>query len=168
MAHLAFAGTGPDEHRLRALAEELGVDARMHFLGELHPQDIGRFLATLDVFAFPSLAETFGLAAVEAAQAGVPVVAQDLPVLREVLDLDGQPCALFVEAADTEAFAGALGSVVADRVLAAQLSGRGRQLSKRYSLGAMVDSYRELALDLLSPAAAGRQPGAALASSNDA
>src|SRR5690606_28225683 len=66
-AHLAFAGTGPDEQRLRDLAQELGVETRVHFLGELHPQDIGRFLASLDVFAFPSLAETFGLAAVEAA-----------------------------------------------------------------------------------------------------
>jgi glycosyltransferase involved in cell wall biosynthesis len=38
------------------------------------------------VFAFPSVKEGFGLAAMEALAAGVPVVARDLPVLREVFE----------------------------------------------------------------------------------
>ena len=40
--------------------------------------------SSADVFAFPSTKEGFGLAAMEALAAGVPVVARDLPVLREV------------------------------------------------------------------------------------
>src|SRR5690606_16121045 len=77
--YAAFVGQGPDEPRLRALSAELGVESRVHFVGELPPTEIGIFLAALDLFAFPSVAETFGLAAVEAAQAGVPVVANDIP-----------------------------------------------------------------------------------------
>ena len=41
-------------------------------------------MAAADVFAFPSTKEGFGLAAMEALAAGVPVVVRDLPVLREV------------------------------------------------------------------------------------
>ena len=66
------------------------------------------FLKSLDVFVFPTRMETFGLAAVEAAQAGVPVVASDIDVLREVLTLDGEPCALFVDPDYTEGFAKAV------------------------------------------------------------
>lgn len=41
-------------------------------------------VAAADAFAFPSVKEGFGLAAMEALAAGVPLVLRDLPVLREV------------------------------------------------------------------------------------
>ena len=75
--HLAIAGQGPDEERLRRMAAETGVTNRVHLVGDMPPQKVGLFLAGLDAFVFPSTAETFGLAAVEAAQAGIPVVAND-------------------------------------------------------------------------------------------
>lgn len=146
--HLAVAGQGPDAARLKALAAELGVTDRLHMVGEIKPDDVGRFLACLDVFVFPSAAETFGLAAVEAAQAGVPVVSNGLPVLREVLQVDGTPCALFVDAADTAQFAEAVRRVLADRDLHAELVASGRRLAALYSLDAMVDHYRRLIIDM--------------------
>jgi len=142
--HLALAGQGEARRDLVALATALGVSDRIHFLGELPPARIGAFLRALDVFVFPSLAETFGLAAVEAAQAGVPVVANDLDVLRETLAVGGRPCALFVNANDTGAFATAVQRLVEDRQLAAVLASRGTQLSQRYSLDAMVERYAGL------------------------
>jgi len=142
--HLALAGQGEARRELAALAAALGVNDRVHFLGELPPGRIGAFLRALDVFVFPSLAETFGLAAVEAAQAGVPVVANDIDVLRERLAVGGRPCALFVNANDTGAFATAVQRLVEDRQLAAVLASRGTQLSQRYSLGAMVERYAGL------------------------
>lgn len=142
--HLALAGQGPARPDLQALAEELGCADRLHFAGELSPARVGDFLAALDVFVFPSLTETFGLAAVEAAQAGVPVVANALPVMEEILSHAGEPCALFVDADDPRAFAGAIGRVLADPGLAAALSARGRRLRDRYPLDAMVDGYDAL------------------------
>lgn len=144
--HMAIAGQGPDADRLHQIAHEQGLSGRVHFCGEMTGPDVGDFLAGLDVFAFPSEAETFGLAAVEAAQAGVPVVAHDLPVLREVLQVEGQPCALFVEATDTAAFADAVRSLVDNRELANELSARGTKLAAHYSLEGMVDAYRQLIL----------------------
>ena len=113
-------------------------------MGELSPAQVAVFLRTLDVFVFPSQAESFGLAAVEAAQAGIPVVANDLRVLREVLAVDDKPCALFVDAANPEIFAAAVQSLLDDGALKATLTVRGRELSRRYSPDVMVAKYLAL------------------------
>lgn len=141
--HLALAGQGPDRARLEARAAALGVTERVHFLGELDKAKLGAFLAALDCFVFPSAAETFGLAPVEAAQAGVPVVANDLDVLREVLAVDGAPCALFVDAGDTGAFAGAVQRAL-DPDARKALTDAGRRLTQRYPLDAMIDQFARL------------------------
>jgi glycosyltransferase involved in cell wall biosynthesis len=139
--HLALAGQGQDEARLKRLAEELKVSGRLHFLGELSPQRVGTFLACLDVFVFPSQAETFGLAAVEAASAGIPCVVTDLPVLREVLSVEGKPAALFVDASDTAGFSNKVSKVLDDKLLSEQLRRNGNGLKSRYSVDAMVEAY---------------------------
>jgi glycosyltransferase involved in cell wall biosynthesis len=142
--HLALAGQGPAQPQLENLAKSLGVLGRLHFMGELSPAQIGIFLRTLDVFVFPSQAESFGLAVVEAAQAGIPVVANHLGVLREVLAIDELPCALFVDAANPETFAAAVQRLLDDDALKATLTSRGKELSRRYSPDAMVANYLAL------------------------
>jgi glycosyltransferase involved in cell wall biosynthesis len=142
--HLALAGQGQERENLEALAASLGVRDRTHFLGELDTEGMGAFLASLDCFIFPSATETFGLAPVEAAQAGVPVVVNDIDVLREVLAVDGEPCALFVDARDTASFAAAARRLLADASLCARLTSVGPRLSERYPLDAMVEEYLRL------------------------
>lgn len=152
--HLALAGQGPDRAELEQLASRLGCADRMHFVGEITPQQIGGFLASLDVFVFPSSAESFGLAPVEAAQAGVPVVANALPVLREVLSIRGEPCAVFVDVDDTEEFAAAVAKLLAGGPAISEMTARGRALSDKYSIDAMVDGYVALLETQLGGAAA--------------
>ncbi len=142
--HLALAGQGADRARLEALAQERGCRERLHFCGEMSPRRIGDFLAALDVFVFPSRAETFGLAAVEAAEAGLPVVANDLPVLREVLQIKGAAAAVFADADDDSAFAEAVGHVLANPALVSRLTLRGRRLAQKYGLNAMIERYETL------------------------
>ncbi len=166
--HLALAGQGPDEERLRAVAADLGVSNRLHMIGEMPPQKIGLFLAGLNVFVFPTLAETFGLAAVEAAQAGIPVVANDLPVLREVLTVDGEPCALFADASDVEDFTAKIDRVFGDLRESARMVALGRRLAQHYSVDVMVDAYAGLIRQSLGPgqpAETGLLPAANLGSS---
>lgn len=145
--HLAIAGQGAAEGMLRAIAAGLGVADRVHFLGELKPSDIGTFLAALDVFVFPSAVETFGLAVLEAAVAGVPVVASQLPVLREVLVHDGEAAALFVDVENPKVFAEAIARVLTDGALAAKLAAAGTALRRRHSLSGMIDAYAALIED---------------------
>ncbi|MBT9372238.1 glycosyltransferase family 4 protein [Rhizobium sp. CSW-27] len=83
--HLAIAGDGPQDKALKTLAVSLGVQHRLHLAGPLKRADLGDLFEAATLYLFPSRWETFGLAGVEAAMAGLPVVAADLPVLREVL-----------------------------------------------------------------------------------
>ncbi|WP_433305298.1 MSMEG_0565 family glycosyltransferase [Actinoplanes sp. CA-030573] len=66
------------EERARAL----GVTPEV--LGTIPHDDLPGLVAGAAAFAFPSTKEGFGLAAMEALAAGVPVVVRDLPVLRDV------------------------------------------------------------------------------------
>jgi len=172
--HLAIAGRGPDEERLRAMARDLGVANRVHLVGDMPPKKIGVFLAGLNAFVSPSTAETFGLAAVEAAQAGIPVVANDLPVLREVLTVGGEPCALFANAADIDDFAAKIDMIFRDHRQTAHMVALGRKLAGRYSVAGMVEAYAGLIRQSLGtgastgasqPAGPGPRPAATLRSS---
>jgi glycosyltransferase-like protein len=65
-----------------ARVESLGLDPVI--LGVIDEDDLAPLVAAASALAFVSTKEGFGLAAMEALAAGVPVVARDLPVLREV------------------------------------------------------------------------------------
>lgn len=148
--HFAIAGQGPDEGRLRTLIEDRGYVNRCHFLGEKNASEVADFLKSIDVFLFPTRAETFGLAGVEAANAGVPVVANKLPILQEILAFNGKPAALFVDVEDPEVFHNATRSVLSDKTLRSSLVEIGSQLEDLYSLDAMTDVYEALAHDPLA------------------
>jgi len=75
-AHLVIVGSGPDEPDARKLAQTLGVEDRVRWLG--HRNDVTSVLAASDVFASASHREGLPLAALEAMDAGVAVVATDV------------------------------------------------------------------------------------------
>jgi glycosyltransferase involved in cell wall biosynthesis len=114
-AELWMAGEG----RLAAALEAPGV----RHLGWQRPADLPRVYAGALALVFPSLLEGFGLPTVEALRAGVPVIASDLPVLREVLSDDG---ALWFPPGDVEALADALERVERDPELREGLLRAGR------------------------------------------
>jgi glycosyltransferase involved in cell wall biosynthesis len=75
---LIVAGTGPDERRLRRLAERSRAADRIHFVGWLRRDELWQRLARSCAFVFPSLKEGSPFAVVEAEALGVPVVALDV------------------------------------------------------------------------------------------
>ncbi|CDX13646.1 Group 1 glycosyl transferase [Mesorhizobium sp. ORS 3324] len=144
--HVALAGAGPERETLVAFAESRGVAGRLHLVGEVPPARIFEFLASGDAYAFPSMTETFGLACVEAAISGLPIVASNLDVMREVLTAeDGEPAALFVEA-DAAGMAKGLADLFARPEFKARLAAAGRRLRDRYSPARMCAGYEALLL----------------------
>lgn len=81
------------------------------------------------VFAFPSLYEGFGLPLLEAMAAGCPVVAADIPALREV----GGAAAVYADPLNTEALAQALESFLANPELRRQHQTAGLARAKEFS-----------------------------------
>lgn len=69
---LALVGTGPLAETLAGTSPSLVVLA-----GERHGPDLSRWYASADIFAFPSVSETFGNVVIEAQSSGLPVVAFD-------------------------------------------------------------------------------------------
>lgn len=85
--HYLHAGDGPNCKAEQHLAMVLGMADCCHFLGER--DDIERILQATDIFLMPSRYEGLGLAAIEASACAVPVIAYDVPGLRDAV-VDGQ------------------------------------------------------------------------------
>lgn len=85
-ARFVIAGTGPEEERLKALAQELGIADKVIWLGWV--EDMKSFYMSLDTLLFNSDWDAWGNTAVEAMAFGVPVVASVLNGgLREIISL---------------------------------------------------------------------------------
>ena len=80
---LLMVGEGPERASAQALARRLGLQGRVRFMGR---QDrVEDIMSLADVFLLPSELESFGLSALEAMAAGVPVVGSDAGGLPEVV-----------------------------------------------------------------------------------
>ena len=84
-AKLLIVGGG-DRTALRDLAAEVGVSDRVCFTGYVDDDTLLKLYNVVDVAVFPSLYEPFGIVALEAMAAKVPVVTSDVGGLREVVD----------------------------------------------------------------------------------
>ncbi len=105
-AQLVLVGDGPDRSAAEWLAHDLGIHARVHFLGK--QERVSELLPLADVLLMPSELESFGLVALEAMACKVPAVATRVGGVPEVID-DGVTGLLF-EVGDIEAMAqGVLG-----------------------------------------------------------
>jgi glycosyltransferase involved in cell wall biosynthesis len=126
-----------------ALIKDLGLAEHIRFVGDASHEDINRLYAESAVAVVPSLYEGFGLPAVEAMAAGVPLVSSDGGALAEVVADGG----LLVPAGDSDALAEKLERVLTDPALARALGDQGRQRVERqfcWSVCAeqMVEQYR--------------------------
>lgn len=109
-ARLVLVGAGPLEARTRAEAERLGIADRVLFLGQR--ADVHALYQMLDVLAFPSKFEGFGMVLVEAQISGLPCVASDR-VPRET-DVTGLVTYLPIGADDMGAWVARLDEIAAE------------------------------------------------------
>ncbi|WP_421736736.1 glycosyltransferase [Caulobacter sp.] len=119
-----IAGEGDERERLQALITELDLDACVQLVG--WTEDVSGFLATGDIFAFPSHQEGFPLTLLEAMAVGLPVVASEIDGPIEILK-DGKTGRL-VPDDDDNRLADALGELIADRAAAQAMGAAARKL----------------------------------------
>lgn len=139
-------GGGPDEERLRELADELGVADHVRFLGKVPDEELQIAYAASDVFVMISRPgeriEGFGLVYAEAAVYGTPVVAGDTGGVSEIVE-DGEN-GFLVPPDDVQAAADAIRDLLEDPERAARMGRRGRELvEERFTCERMAERLLE-------------------------
>jgi glycosyltransferase involved in cell wall biosynthesis len=135
---LAVAGaSGWRTSAIHAAAEPLIDEGSLRFLGYVPDEDLSRLYAGAAMLLFPSAYEGFGMPIIEAMACGTPVVASDIPVLREV----AADAAMFVSTTDVSAWREAVARLVRDAPMRENLRGRGLRRAMDFSF---ADSARRM------------------------
>ncbi|HEX8988773.1 MAG TPA: glycosyltransferase [Rhodocyclaceae bacterium] len=145
-ARLVLAGDGPMRGDMEALAVQLGLGAKVSFLG--HREDVPDLMNAADCLLLTSRSEGVPQAVTQALGLGLPVVATRVGGVPELID-DGRT-GLLVPAENADAVAAALARLAADPALARQLGAQGRDhVLAHFSAEAMLDATEALYARLL-------------------
>jgi UDP-glucose:(heptosyl)LPS alpha-1,3-glucosyltransferase len=150
-AHLTAFGAG-DIERFRAVARAEGVTDRVHFLGHTdRPEDV---YADVDVLTVPSRLDVWGIAAIEAMAAALPIVCSNTAGVSSAVKAAN---AGVVVTPDPDAVGAAIRALLADAALRAELGENGRIAASSYApevcVNAVLQTYAA-ALDRRAAAAA--------------
>ena len=140
---------------VRRLVGELGLGERVLLPGFVDDATLAALYSGATAVVIPSLAEGFGLPAVEGAACGAPMVLSDLPAHRETLD----GAALFFEPTDADALAATLDRLLADGAAARSTAQRGLERAAALSWDDAAVALSKVLAAVLD--ARGRRTGAA-------
>ncbi len=145
-AALLLVGDGPERPAIEAALAAQGVAHAARLVGQR--DDVADLLALADVFVFPSAGEGLGIAVLEAMAAAKPVVAYDLPALRETL-VPGES-GLLVPVGDVPALGEAVLALLDDPARRERIGAAGRaaveaRFGRDRALRAIETLYEEVA-----------------------
>lgn len=135
---LVLAGDGPELLRVKNLVNDLALTDRVFFLGAVH--DVERVMKAADIYVLPSFFEGFGISAIEAATAGLPIIYSDVPGLANILDGAG----LCIDPNKPVSIANAIKEIVSKQELRNYVVSRGKQNAMRFSLEKTETQHRRL------------------------
>lgn len=139
-AKLLFIGDGPERYAAEVLAEQLGVHRDTLFLGKVkNPIEA---LLISDLFMLPSESESFGLSALEAMAAGVPVVASTAGGISEVVE-DGV-AGILCPIGDVDALAEAALHLLSDPERLERFSLQALQSANRFHIERVLPEYERI------------------------
>ncbi len=140
---LLIAGTGAEKEMLEKRINQLNLSDKVIFLGFV--KSMPETYALFDMLIIPSEHESFGLVAVEAQSAGIPVIASDIPGLNEVID---QKNGLLFEAKNPDDLAEKINYLIDNPKLKQQLIAGGKENIKKYEIEnyykKMTETYKIL------------------------
>lgn len=148
---LRLYGRGPEQPKLRAQIDRLGLTESLTLMGAHSP--IETEWAKGSIAAVTSREESFGMTIVEAMGCGVPVVATDCPHGPGEIITDGKD-GLLVPVGDVEAIAKGLLKLIEDDELRRSMGAAARESAQRYSPERIADAYLQLIDSLGAPRAA--------------
>ncbi len=114
------------------------LGSALHQLGRVRERELWALYGGAAVFAFPSRHEGFGLPVIEAMSQGVPVVASDIPAIREVAG----GAARLVPPGDVKGWTDALDELLSDEEARRHLAAAGLVRSQHFSVAAFAAATR--------------------------
>jgi glycosyltransferase involved in cell wall biosynthesis len=158
--HLILVGTGSDAEQLRQRIADASL-TRVHWIDEyvLNRPRLQRYLSAADVYVFPSRHEGFPIAPIEAMACSLPIIATDVPGIRDILENGEASGGLVVPQGDAEALAVALNRVLTDDALRTHL---GRLARRRAETAFSPESVGRQLRDFLIGGGAQGKPLASL------
>ena len=137
---LLFVGDGPERPMAEDLARELGVFEDIRFVGK--QEQMEDILAIADLFLLTSEYESFGLAALEAMAAGVPVVSTNAGGLREI-NIHGET-GFLGEVGDVDSLSDFALSILRDEKVLKQFKDRAAEHAKKFDIHHIIPLYEKL------------------------
>jgi len=148
-ATLVVVGQGPEERRLKDLAQAFGIARRVHFVGHVPDEQLSAYYHAADLFVLPShlRSEAFGVVQLEAMAAGLPVISTALGTGTSVVNQHGTT-GFVVPPSDGQAIARSIEVLLANPELRRSLGDNGRRrVEQEYTHQRMVERteavYRE-------------------------
>ena len=142
ICRLLIVGSGPLEREARRYVATRRLPG-VEFLGRVSDDEKAQLFRTCDVFVSPATGrELFGIVLLEAMAAGAPIVCSDIHGYKGVVRRGEQ--ALLVPPRDSRELARAIGTLLADPALRAQMSASGRARALGFSwaeVAARVEAY---------------------------
>lgn len=133
-ASLLLVGQGSQEDNLQKLGDNL-LSGRFRIRSFLHDAMPGVYAAA-DIFTYPTVPwESFGIVVLEALATGLPVVATDDPIRREIVGQAG----LFLDPTNTDEYAAKL-----KEALSTNWGDKPRRQAEKFSWDAIAEKYEEL------------------------
>jgi glycosyltransferase involved in cell wall biosynthesis len=143
---LWVVGDGSKKNELERLAKDLNLRERIIFLGAR--RNIPEILSGIDISSFPSLWEGLGLAVLEAAAAGKPIVASRVGGIPEIIS-DGET-GILVEPKNVKSLADGLERVLLGKIDAREMGARAKKMvQEKFGVEKMVEAYDKLYKELL-------------------
>ena len=132
---LEVLGDGPDRARLQRFIDRHGMADWVRLVGRVSREGLRRVYAGADIYVAPARLESFGIAALEARTAGLPVVGLFGSGLGEYVD-DGVNGFL---AGDDEALAGCIAKLVVDDAMRERMAVHNRQVPPEQSWPRVIE-----------------------------
>jgi len=137
---LLFVGDGPERPAAENLCRDLNLCDDMRFVGK--QEQMEEILAVADLFILPSEYESFGLAALEAMAAGVPVISTNVGGLPEI-NINGQTGYLS-DIGDIDDMSGHAIEILQDETLLKKFKANAAEQAKKFDIRMIVPQYEAL------------------------
>ena len=140
-AQALIIGDGPEEARLRDLANGQGLGGSIHFVkSDINTAD---YLSIMDVFVFPSVKEGLGIALLEALAAGRACVASDIGGIGDIIENNVN--GVLAAVGDSRAISEAIILLLDNMELSKKMGERGREVvRKKFALDLMAGNVMKL------------------------